>query len=114
MFVFVESSAPMRRDAPSPSSLDEIAKRLILLRKALGYTQAMIGKLAGVSGNAWGNYEAGLRRIELDHVFQLEAATGAPQEWIYRGIMARMPLELAEKISLAEREQERERRRKRS
>lgn len=94
--------------------MPEIAKRLILLRKALGYTQDMIGRMAGVSGNAWSNYENGLRRIELDNVFQLEAATGAPQEWVYRGIMARMPLELAEKILLAEREIERDQRKRRN
>lgn len=113
MFVYVEASPPMARGLPNPYSLDEIAKRLFLLRKALGNTQATMGRLAGVSGNAWQNYEAGLRRIELDCVFQLETATGVPQEWIYRGIMARMPLELAEKISLAEREIEREVRRRR-
>lgn len=111
MFVYVESSPPMARGQINPYSIDEIAKRLFLLRKALGNTQAMMGALAGVSGNAWGNYEAGLRRIELDNVFQLETATGVPQEWVYRGIMARMPLELAQKLELAKREIERERKR---
>lgn len=110
MFVYVEPSGPMARTQINPYSLPEIAKRLFLLRKALGLTQATIGRMAGVSGNAWGNYEKALRRIELDNVFQLETATGAPQEWVYRGIMARMPLELAQKIELAKRELERERR----
>jgi transcriptional regulator with XRE-family HTH domain len=102
----------MTRALTNPYSLDEIAKRLILLRKALGNTQATMGALAGVSGNAWQNYEKGIRRIELDNVFQLETATGAPQEWIYRGIMARMPIELAEKLHLAKRELEREARKR--
>ena len=112
MFVYVESSAPMARALINPYSLDEISKRLVLLRKALGNTQAAMGSLAGVSGNAWQNYEAGIRRIELDNVFQLESAIGVPQEWIYRGVMSRMPLELAEKIQLDKRELAREARKR--
>lgn len=112
MLLYVENSAPMARGLPNPYSLDEIAKRLFLLRKALNNTQAQMGSLAGVSGNAWQNYEAGARRIDLDNVFQLEAATGAPQEWIYQGVMARMPIELAQKLEFAKREIERERRKK--
>jgi transcriptional regulator with XRE-family HTH domain len=110
MFVYVETSPPMPRGEPNPYALEEIAKRLFLLRKALNNTQAQMGALCGVSGNAWQNYEAAVRRIELDNVFQLESATGAPQEWVYRGFMARMPLELAQKIELAKREIEREKR----
>jgi transcriptional regulator with XRE-family HTH domain len=102
----------MARGLINPYSLDEISKRLLLLRRALGNTQATMGALAGVTGNAWQNYEAGVRRIDLDSVFQLETATGVPQEWIYRGIMARMPLELAEKIQLAKREMERDARKR--
>lgn len=112
MFVYVEPSPPMARGLINPYSLDEISKRLLLLRRALGNTQATMGALAGVTGNAWQNYEAGVRRIDLDSVFQLETATGVPQEWIYRGIMARMPLELAEKIQLAKREMERDARKR--
>ncbi len=112
MLVYVELSAPMARELTNPYSLDEIAKRLRLLRRALGNTQATMGALAGVSGNAWQNYEKGLRRIDLDSVFHLETATGAPQEWIYRGIMARMPMELSEKLQLARREIEREARKR--
>lgn len=112
MFVYVESSPPMARGLINPYSLEEISKRLLLLRKALGNTQATMGALAGVTGNAWQNYEAGVRRIDLDSVFQLETTTGVPQEWIYRGIMARMPLELAEKIQLAKREMERDARKR--
>lgn len=114
MFAYVESSPPMARGTiVNPYSIEEISKRLTLLRKALGNTQETMGRLAGVSGNAWGNYEKGLRRIELDNVFQLETAIGVPQEWVYRGIMARMPLDLAQKIGLAEREMEREARKRR-
>lgn len=110
MFVFVDTSPAMARGLPNPYSVDEIAKRLILLRQALGRTQAMMGKLAGVSGNAWQNYEDGLRRISLDAVFRLETSTGVPQEWVYRGIESRLPLDLAEKLALAERELQRQKR----
>lgn len=110
MFVYVESSAPMRRSNVNPNSNEEVAKRLILLRKALDYTPAFIAKLCGVTVNAWYNYENADRRPRYDVMVQIEIMTGAPTEWIDRGIMARMMPELIQKIELAKREIERERR----
>ena len=111
MFVYVESSPLVMRGTAPPYSVIEIAKRLVLLRRALGLSQSDMGRLAGVSGNAWGNYENADRRIEPDRVFELENNISVPLEWVYRGVQTRLPLDLAQKIELAKRELERTRKR---
>lgn len=100
MLAYVEAFPPMVRDLPNPYSLGEIAKRLKLLRSALGNTQATMGALAGVSDKAWQNYEAGIRRIEIDAVTRLRAALGVTSEWVYYGNMAQLPAELLDKLQL--------------
>lgn len=113
MFLDMYGSALMGRVPPqNQDSYEAIGQRLYLLRKALDYTQGFIAQLAGVGQTAWSNYEAGRGRPEYDVVLRLEIATQAPQEWIYRGIMSRMPFDLAQKIELARRELERESRKK--
>lgn len=115
MLVYVENSGPMARSPliHDSDSLEAMGERLAMLRKALDYSQEFIAKLAGVGQTAWVHYEKGRRRPEFDVVIKLEAATGAPMEWVYRGIMARMPYDLIQKIELARREVERERRKRR-
>ena len=65
----------MRRHKPDPTSLAAIAERLSLTRAALGHTQAMMGTLCGAAGvnpgATWNNYEAGYRRINIDHALRL-------------------------------------------
>lgn len=103
MFAYVETFPPMTREMPNPYSLAEIAKRLKLLRNALNNTQATMATMAGVTPAAWGNYESGIRRIEIDAVTRLRAAIGVTSEWIYYGNMAQLPVELAEKIQIESR-----------
>jgi transcriptional regulator with XRE-family HTH domain len=93
---------------PDPSSLAEMAYRLMLLRRGLDKSQSEMGRLAGVSGNAWYNYESGIRRIDLDAAMRLEDSLSVPQEWIYRGVSLRMPSELGFRIESARRAIERE------
>lgn len=110
MLAYVEHFPAMARDIPNPYALSEIAKRLFLLRKSLDNTQATMANLAGVTPQAWGNYEQGLRRIEIDAVTRLRAAIGVTSEWIYYGNIAQMPAELIEKMQLEMRQQQRKRR----
>jgi transcriptional regulator with XRE-family HTH domain len=90
----------MARRNYDPSSLSEIGHRLALTRSALGYTQAMMAKLIGsaTSGQAWENYEAGRRRISIDHAIALCRTCGVSMDWIYQGQMHNLPPELREKI----------------
>jgi len=83
-----------------PTSIAEIGRRLELTRRALGLTQVMMGRLVGATSNgqAWGNYEAGNRRISIDHALELSRALGIPIDWVYQGRMVNLPTELREKI----------------
>lgn len=107
MLAYMETFPPMARDLPNPYSLGEIAKRLKLLRNALGNTQGTMGALAGVTDKAWQNYEAGIRRIEIDAVTRLRAALGVTSEWVYYGNLAQLPAELLEKLQLESRDRSR-------
>jgi transcriptional regulator with XRE-family HTH domain len=101
MFLIVQKVPPMSRGVPNPSSTKEVAKRLLSLRIALGRTQEEMGKLAGVGGNAWQNYEKGRqvpRRKNADMLFE---RAGIPPEWVYHAIITRLPIETARKIELA-------------
>ena len=60
-----------------------------------------MGDLAGVTDKAWQNYEAGIRRIEIDAVTRLRAALGVTSQWVYYGNMAQMPDELLDDMRLA-------------
>jgi transcriptional regulator with XRE-family HTH domain len=90
----------MVRMPSDPTSIAEIGRRLELTRRALGLTQVMMGRLVGAisSGQAWGNYEAGNRRISIDHALALSRTLGVSLDWVYQGQMVNLPPELREKI----------------
>lgn len=100
MFGYLAHSAVMARGRPDPSSVEEIAARLRLIRTALGKTQAFMSQMIGsaTDGQAWGNYETGERRISLDHALTLCQRTGLTLDFIYRGNMVSLPEDLGQKI----------------
>lgn len=100
MFAYREHYAPMARGMPDPTSVESIAFRLKVTRKALGHTQAVMSRLIGSSteGQVWGNYEAGERRISLDHALAACARFGLTLDWIYRGQIYTLPGDVADKI----------------
>lgn len=75
-----------------------IAGRLRDLRVALGKTKSTMARLAGISVQAWHNYEKGIRRISLDEAFKLRSATRVTLDYIYFGERALLPGDLAEKL----------------
>ena len=102
MLPFLFDSPGMNPRRADPTSIEEIARRLRITRKALGYTQAQMGQLAGASApsQTWQNYEAGIRRISIDNALALCAATGLTLEWIYQGNMLMLPAEMAKQIQV--------------
>jgi len=80
--------------------LAAIGERLALTRRALGLTQVTISRLMGATsdGQAWGNYEAGRRRISVDHANKLTANLGITLDWIYQGQIMTLPPDLRERI----------------
>lgn len=110
MYAYLDTAAPMPRESANPYALGEIAKRLKLLRDALGNTQATMASLAGATPAAWGNYESGIRRIRIDEALRLCSTVGVTLDWIYRGNVAQLPGDLIERIQLELRDQQRSRR----
>lgn len=88
-----------RRNAKDQTTAAAIGARLKIARQALGYTQATMAKLMGsaTAGQAWENYEAGRRRISMDHALAL-CVLGLSLDWIYRGVMDGLSTELRQRI----------------
>jgi transcriptional regulator with XRE-family HTH domain len=79
-----------------------ISARLKRTREALGFSQARWCRLVGITPSAWNNYERGANRISLDQALKICRATGISLDWIYRGLRAGMPYELACKLLKAD------------
>jgi len=90
----------MSRRSTDPTSIAEIGARLALTRRALGFYQVDMSRLMGAASNgqAWGNYEAGTRRISIDHALMLCRNCGLTLDWIYQGQMVNLPPTLREHI----------------
>lgn len=90
----------MARSRPDPFSLPEIGARLALTRAALGYTQATMDKMMGgtSAGQAWENYEAGRRRISINHAEALCRACQLTLSWIYQGEINGLPPHIRDEI----------------
>ena len=97
------SRAMTSRRPPDPFTPDQIGLRLRLTRAALGYTQAMMGTLCGAAGvnpaAVWANYEAGYRRINIDHAHTLCGRVGVTLPWIYQGNIEASPSRYATRFS---------------
>jgi len=85
------------------TSLSMIAARLKWTRQAKGLKQASWCRLAGIEPQAWNNYELGIRRISLDQALKVCRVTGVTLDWIYRGVAAGVPVELATSLLELER-----------
>lgn len=90
----------MARYHSDPTSLAEIGTRLALTRQALGFTQATMDKMMGSTsaGQAWENYEAGRRRISINHALALCRACQLTLPWIYQGQMNDLPPHIRDEI----------------
>lgn len=88
-----------------PRDRKAIAERLKLTREALGLKQAAFARMVGIEPQAVNNYETGLRGISVDQAVKICAATGISLDWIYRGISAGLPVNLATALQQKQREQ---------
>jgi transcriptional regulator with XRE-family HTH domain len=83
---------------PSSRSNEDIGYRLQLTRRALGYAQVLIAKLANIATTTWNNYETGTRRPSTTEALKMKTRLNLPLDWIYDGDMGKLPAELVEKI----------------
>ena len=88
----------MTQPLVNPQSPEEIGKRLKKLRKALGKTQAEMAELAAISKRAWSLIERGSRRIGVGAALRLCDLYGLSLDWIYRGNIAQLPLNIIKKM----------------
>lgn len=96
-----DTPRPMPHDF-SLDSLEAIAARLALLRKAKGASSAAeFARRLDIGATAWNNYETATRRISLDEAMKVVRLTGASLDWIYRGLEWTLPAQLLEEINEA-------------
>lgn len=82
-------------DLPQTSG-EAIGKRLRLLRQSSGLSQTTWARqIAGLTAQAWNNYERGRARISLDVALVLNRRVGVSLDWIFCGELAGLPLGLA-------------------
>lgn len=81
----------MSRRADEPSS-DPQAARLFFTRKALGFdTQEDFAADLNIGKSTLNPWETGKREMPKDRTDQLHAKYGIPPEWIYEGVIDRLP-----------------------
>lgn len=102
MLAYLEHFGAMPRNLPNPESLDQIGERLRITRAALGHTQHTMCRLMGSEsdGQAWQNYEKGLRRPSIDHALALCRHAELTLPWIYQGNIQSLSEETRQKILL--------------
>ncbi len=78
---------------------DPVAKRVRLLREALGYdSPGAFAALLGFSAQRWGNVENGLP-LSRDIAFKLvQTVPGLTLDWLYFGKPDGLPMELARRL----------------
>jgi DNA-binding XRE family transcriptional regulator len=76
-----------------PSNTD-IARRLVVLRDALGHNQSSFAKLVEITQPAMNNYESGLRRPSLEVAIKIRVKTGVTLDWVYLGQREGLPARL--------------------
>ncbi len=93
-----ETMAPQM--ARTLSEIEQIARRLELLRTALELSQVgMAARLgSGITPQKWNNYERGRDRIPVDVAIRLCITSSATLDYIYRGIMGGLPIMLVKRL----------------
>ncbi len=84
--------------APGDTSKEACARRLRMVRLALGMTQAEMGRLLGMSQNALAMKEAANSHPRPQHIQALFDALSVDHNFIYAGRAAMLPASLIEKL----------------
>lgn len=71
-----------------------------MLREALGHNQGAFARLVDISQPGLANYEAGLRRPDLDQAVKIVLKTGVTLDWLYLGDRSGLPGRLLELIAV--------------
>jgi transcriptional regulator with XRE-family HTH domain len=88
----------MAKTTPPPHSRPEIGRRLQMTRQALGLRARDVSRATGIGESTWSQYEHGHRFPDLLQILPFAERFAIPLDWIYRGIIAAVPFELAQRI----------------
>ena len=61
-------------------------------------TQEQAAEIAGITSNAWSEWERGNRTPAVGSMLRLRSRYGISLDWIYAGDPARLPHEIAEQL----------------
>lgn len=79
----------------------EVGRRLQALRKVLNLTQAEIADANGIDRTNWGRFEKGKRLLPRDIAFDLAERYGITIDWLYRGRVDGLSIDMAERLRQA-------------
>jgi transcriptional regulator with XRE-family HTH domain len=74
------------------------AARLRVIRAIIGKEQTEIADACGVSSQRWSNWEAGAHLPDVLIMVKAAHLYGFTLDWVYRGVIDRMPYELVIEI----------------
>lgn len=77
------------------TSLEAIAERLKVIRKAHDLNQAEACARTGIATNTWNQWEKSVQRPELDKAMMICDIFNVSLDWIYRGDPRGIPHEIA-------------------
>lgn len=95
MFVLVRG---MTNDSHDPFSKQEIGRRLLLTRQAIGIGQLAFAERAKISSTAYNQYENAKKRPSIENAVALCETYGLTLDWIFRGDPSGLRYELANGI----------------
>lgn len=85
-------------DEENQESAEAIGRRIVLLREALGHTQASFARKLTISYQRLSMWERGKQKLPRDGAFMIRSKTGATQEWLYHNNEGSLPRDLAQAI----------------
>lgn len=91
-------SSGVTRNSSPPHSRIEIGRRLKATRQALGLRTRDVHRATGIAESTWSQYENGHRFPDLMQMLPFAERFGIPLDWIYRGIIAAVPYEIAQRV----------------
>jgi transcriptional regulator with XRE-family HTH domain len=77
-------------------------KRLLQLRRALGFSQNNWCKILGIKQPSLSNIESGRTSISVSHALVVHEQTGVTLDWIYLGLEQGLPAALADAMARLE------------
>ena len=82
------------------SDIQEVAKRIAILRLAMGYTnQNAFAQTSGLSASELNHFESSRRALNINAANKLRMRWGVTLDWLYHGDMSGLSVDLAKLLS---------------